>query len=95
MAERNRTSERFAGVAVLAALLLNPPILSLFSVDATVFGIPLLFFYLFVAWALVIFLIAVSARHVGRDVVADGQETSRSEETSRGQASGGREAGRR
>lgn len=83
MAERNRTSERFAGVAVLAALLLNPPILSLFSVDATVFGIPLLFFYLFVAWTLVIVLIAAGARHAGRDVVRNGQDASRQKGTER------------
>lgn len=66
MAGRNRTAERLVGVIFLAALLFNPPILSLFSVDATVFGLPLLFVYIFVAWAAVIAMTAVGARRHSR-----------------------------
>jgi len=36
--------------------LFNFPILALFNVGATVFGIPLLFAYLFFAWAALILL---------------------------------------
>ena len=65
-AGRNRTTERLVGAIFVAALLLNPPVLGLFGVDATVLGIPLLFFYVFVAWAAVIAMIAASARRLGR-----------------------------
>ncbi len=64
-----------AGLIVLAiggALALNYPLLSLFDRGASVFGIPLPFFHLFVVWAFLIGGIAVLAeRHgdngIGRD----------------------------
>ncbi len=39
---------------VLAALLFNYPILSLFTGDRLVFGLPLLYVYLFISWGVVI-----------------------------------------
>jgi hypothetical protein len=38
--------------------LFNYPLLALFNVRATAFGIPLLYAYLFFAWALLIALVA-------------------------------------
>lgn len=49
-----RRSERLVALFVLAALLFNYPILSLFAGDSLVFGLPLLYVYLFVAWGVVI-----------------------------------------
>jgi hypothetical protein len=49
---------RLAALAVLALLLFNYPFLALFSVDARVLGIPVLWAYLFTAWAAVIALVA-------------------------------------
>jgi hypothetical protein len=66
MAGRNRTAERLVGLALLAVLLFNPPLLSLFSVDTAVFGAPLLFVYIYAAWALIIALIAVTTRRSAR-----------------------------
>lgn len=42
----------------LGCLLFNYPLLALFNVPASVFGVPLLYVYLFCAWGLVIVLLA-------------------------------------
>ena len=43
---------------ILGAVLFNYPILSLFNTQASVFGIPLLYVFIFVAWACMICLVA-------------------------------------
>jgi hypothetical protein len=43
--------------ALLGCLLFSYPLLALFNVHATVFGVPLLYFYLFCDWAALIVLI--------------------------------------
>ncbi len=57
MRERSRTP-RLTAAAALALLLFNYPFLAVFDVDVRVFGIPLLWAYLFTAWALVVALMA-------------------------------------
>lgn len=57
-----RMTGRLVAVAVLGALLFAPPLLSLFDRDTSVAGVPLLYAYLFAAWALVIGLVAAVAR---------------------------------
>lgn len=49
---------RMVAVAALAVLLLNYPVLALFDVDANVLGVPVLWAYLFTAWAAVIAVVA-------------------------------------
>ncbi len=44
-----------------AVILLNPPLLSVFSNDGTLFGLPVLYLYLFVAWAALVILMAINA----------------------------------
>jgi hypothetical protein len=46
------------GLFLLGCLLFNYPMLALFNVRATVFGVPLLYAYLFAAWAALIVLVA-------------------------------------
>jgi len=41
----------------MAILLLNFPLLQVFGKDGSILGIPILFFYLFTIWLLIIFLI--------------------------------------
>jgi hypothetical protein len=53
-----RVTSRLVAVAVLAGLLFAPPLLSLFDHDVRVGGVPLLWAYLFLAWALIIALVA-------------------------------------
>jgi hypothetical protein len=59
MAKPSRRGERLVGLFLLGCLLFNFPLLALFNVRASVFGIPALYAYLFAAWALLIVLAAV------------------------------------
>lgn len=54
-----RTAKRDRALALFAAgvLLFNPPIINLFS--GTVFGLPTLYLYFFVGWALIIAALAL------------------------------------
>ena len=45
---------------LLGCLLLTYPLLSLFDRGAIVFGVPLLYLYLFAAWALLIAIMAIA-----------------------------------
>ena len=42
----------------LGCLLFNYPLLALFNVPASVFGLPVLYLYLFVVWAMMIAMLA-------------------------------------
>lgn len=58
-------AERLIALFAVAFLLFNYPLLSLFAGDAVVLGVPVLYLYLFVAWATVIALTGwiMSRRH--------------------------------
>ena len=49
---------RLAAVAALGLVLFSYPFLPLFSRDALLLGVPVLWLYLFAAWGLVIALVA-------------------------------------
>ncbi|MCB1514562.1 MAG: hypothetical protein KDJ18_07085, partial [Hyphomicrobiaceae bacterium] len=53
--------ERALAVAALAAVLFHRPLLGIFDkgAGATVFGIPVLFVYLFFAWSVIVALTAL------------------------------------
>lgn len=53
-------SAQVGALVVLGLVLFNPPLVQVFNVGAarTVAGVPLLFFYLFFAWGLLIALLA-------------------------------------
>ena len=53
--------ERAIALFLLAILAFNPPLLSIFSADVILFGVPLLYLYLFCAWAGIIALIGLHA----------------------------------
>ncbi|MDQ1538890.1 MAG: hypothetical protein QOE58_3283 [Actinomycetota bacterium] len=55
-------STRMIAVGTLALLLFGFPIMTLFDVKLRVFGVPLLWAYLFVSWGAVIAIIAWCAR---------------------------------
>jgi hypothetical protein len=58
MNRRRVTGERLVAVFVGGCAVFNYPLLSLFDRNAVVFGIPLLYAYVFVAWAGLIALMA-------------------------------------
>ena len=51
--------QRLAALCLLGLVLFSYPVLAVFNVQGTVFGIPVLYAYFFVAWAALIALIAL------------------------------------
>jgi len=52
------TRQRLAALFLLGCLLLNYPLLSLFDTPGEILGVPLLYIYIFVAWIVLIALMA-------------------------------------
>jgi hypothetical protein len=50
--------QRLIALFLLGSALFNFPLLSIFNRAATLFGIPILYVYVFVSWALIIALVA-------------------------------------
>jgi predicted permease len=59
-----RRAARLVALAMLGCLLFNYPVLALFNRPATLLGVPLLYAWIFGAWAV---LIVLMARVVERD----------------------------
>jgi hypothetical protein len=57
--QREQRGQRLIAVFVLGCLLFNYPLLSLFNVAAEVLGVPVLYAYIFAAWALLVALMAL------------------------------------
>ncbi len=66
--------DRLIALFLLGVLLISPPLLAVFRADLLVAGIPLLFLYLFAAWALLVGLLAL-AIETGRSREAAGDPT--------------------
>ena len=62
MMKSSTTGDRCAAFFLLGLVVFNPPLLSVFSREVAVAGIPLLYVYLFAAWAALIGLIAVTVK---------------------------------
>jgi hypothetical protein len=60
-----RKGERLVALALLGFLLFDYPLLSLFSTDRTLLGVPVLYAYLFMSWAALIALMALVVRRSG------------------------------
>ena len=52
MSEFETRGQRLIALCLFGFLLFNYPMLAVFNVDATVFGIPVLYAYIFSAWSL-------------------------------------------
>ena len=72
MGLRAEQSERLVALFVLGCLLLTYPLLALFNVGGSVFGIPLLYTWLFGAWAALIALMALAVSRPRRDDASAG-----------------------
>jgi len=64
MKKTGNAGERSAALFLLGLVLLLPPILGIFSIDLLIFGVPVLFAYLFFTWGV---LIALAAGTVASD----------------------------
>jgi hypothetical protein len=69
----NRTQARLCALFLLGCLLLLPPLLLVFNHADRVLGIPTLYFYVFLAWSMLIALAAAIARAITPDVRAAGE----------------------
>jgi hypothetical protein len=65
MNEFESKGQRFVALCMLGMLLFNYPILALFNISGTVFGVPVLYAYVFVAWVALIGLMAFVAESHG------------------------------
>ena len=64
MSDFESKGQRFVALCMFGILLFNYPILALFNVSATLFGVPVLYAYMFIAWAALIALMAWIAESV-------------------------------
>lgn len=60
MSKRSLRNSRLAALFVLACIALTYPVISLFTRDAEVLGIPLLYAYLYGTWAVIVALAALA-----------------------------------
>jgi hypothetical protein len=61
MSDFESKGQRFVALCMLGLLLFNYPILALFNVSGVLFGVPVLYAYIFIAWAVLIALMAFVA----------------------------------
>jgi hypothetical protein len=61
MNEFESKGQRFVALCMLGMVLFNYPVLALFNVTGTLFGVPALYAYVFAAWASLIALMALTA----------------------------------
>jgi uncharacterized membrane protein len=59
MTPENKKSKRLVALFLFGFVLLNYPILSLLNINITVFGLPLVYVYIFGIWGLLILLSAL------------------------------------
>jgi hypothetical protein len=61
MQEFDPRAQRLVALCLFGILLFNYPLLAVFNVKGTVLGIPVLYAYFFVAWGVLIALMALVA----------------------------------
>jgi hypothetical protein len=58
MGDPGSKGQRFVALCMLGMVLFNYPVLALFNVTGTLFGVPVLYAYIFIAWLALIGLMA-------------------------------------
>lgn len=56
---RQLIGQHLTALFIIGFLLLNYPLLHVFSIDRTIFGIPVLYLYVFICWTILIVLMGV------------------------------------
>jgi hypothetical protein len=59
MQDHDRKGQRLVALFIFGCVLFNYPVLSLFNVAEVAFGVPVLYAYIFAAWALLVALMAL------------------------------------
>jgi hypothetical protein len=65
MQDPESRAQRMVALCMLGCVLFNFPVLALFNVSESVLGVPVLYAYIFIAWALLIALMAWVAEKRG------------------------------
>ena len=65
MLDPESRAQRMIALCMFGCVLFNFPVLALFNVSQSVFGVPVLYAYIFIAWALLIALMAWVAEKRG------------------------------
>ena len=60
MDQTDLRGQRLVALFMLGCVLFNYPLLAIFNLPATVLGTPVLYAYIFIAWALLIALMALA-----------------------------------
>ena len=82
MTPRNIRNKRLAGLFILGWVIFNYPILSLFNREIFVFGIPLLYVFLFLGWGLFIVFLAFVTQFRPKATLSDAEnQISRTKKT--------------
>jgi hypothetical protein len=68
MTPENKKTKRLVALFLFGFVLLNYPILSLLNINITIFGLPLLYIYIFGIWSLLIFLSALVASRPSENI---------------------------
>jgi len=71
MTRDSKTNKRLVALFLLGCVLLNYPILSLVNLEILVFGLPLLYVYIFGIWCLLISLTALATLFRSRERADD------------------------
>ncbi len=80
MSRPSVTGEGLFFLFLLGVFLFNPPLLSIFDLPLQVFGVPLLYIYLFSCWGVLLLLVAFIIERGG-----DAQEIQESREEAAGE----------
>ena len=72
MSRQGITVERLIFLFLLGVLLFNPPMLSIFNVPDYLFGVPLLYLYVFACWGALLLVLALVIERGGEG--AEGEE---------------------
>ena len=67
MVGAKRTPERLVALFLFGVMLMFPPILEVFNQPVRILGVPVLYLYVFAAWAVLIVLVAAIVRRISLD----------------------------
>ena len=80
MSRPSVTGESLFFLFLLGVFLFNPPLLSIFDIPRQLFGVPLLYLYLFACWGVLVLLVAFIIEKGG-----DAEEVQESREEAAGE----------
>ncbi|RCK34948.1 hypothetical protein TH19_14615 [Thalassospira profundimaris] len=73
MTPPRRLTERALALMLAALFLWIPPLVGMFSLDGTVFGLPILFVYFFAGWGVLIVFCALLTRALRSAAQSEGR----------------------